>query len=410
MKTKLIATLAVVSVLLVPLIALAASDECECTCNCPDRKINNNINQNQNTNQPPVYYSDQIIINEIFPNPDGSDSENEFIELRNLSSQDVDLAGWQVADSSKDYAIDQEDFNSTIIPARGYFVIYRTASSLALNNSGEEEVFLHQPNDSLLDEITYIGAEEAMSYGFDGEDWAWTVPTPGTENIFEEIIEEEPEEEEEPETNTNSNVNANQNINQPAEPEVSFSNQVFISEIFPNPEGSDTETEFIELYNSGEESVDLTGWKLSDATTKKYTLDGEIAPGEYLVVYRLDSKISLNNTDDQVELYWPDKELLQVVEYTDCQEDMSYSYQAEKWQWTDPTPGEKNASEEEPEESVQDGSEGKDVQLISSTLFDLPPNNKSRQILYGLLTGGAVALVAAGAVGTRYYKKKMAEK
>ena len=43
--------------------------------------------------------------------------------------------------------------------------------------------------------------------------------------------------------------------------------QVVINEILPNPVGTDTGTERIEVYNAGPNPVDLTGWAIDDAAT-----------------------------------------------------------------------------------------------------------------------------------------------
>jgi len=126
-----------------------------------------------------------------------------------------------------------------------------------------------------------------------------------------------------------------------------YSNDIIVSEIFPNPEGSDTELEFIELFNSGDRDVDLTGWKLGDNSKKRYDIanlesriltnknefnesetnitNALIISGGYLVVYRSESGIALNNTTDSVKLYQPLKdEPMQVVEYEEVVEDWSY--------------------------------------------------------------------------------------
>ena len=147
---------------------------------------------------------------------------------------------------------------------------------------------------------------------------------------------------------------------------------------------------------------------LTKATTKKYKLSTEILAGEYLVVSRVDSGISLNNTDDSVELYWPNDELVAKVDYTGCAEEQSYSYNGQEYVWTEQvTPGAENdfiqqAAEEEKSEQEQK------QEIISST-FNIPPQNKTKQILFGLLAGGVVCAVALGVVGARYYKKKTAK-
>ena len=48
---------------------------------------------------------------------------------------------------------------------------------------------------------------------------------------------------------------------------VVASAQVYINEILPNPTGTDTGTERVEIYNAGPAAVDLTGWAIDDAVT-----------------------------------------------------------------------------------------------------------------------------------------------
>lgn len=83
---------------------------------------------------------------------------------------------------------------------------------------------------------------------------------------------------------------------------------VAINEILPNPSGASTEeSEFIELYNSGDSSVDLGGWKLDDETdggSSPYTIaSGTAIPAKsYLVFEKSQTNIALNNTGDIVQL------------------------------------------------------------------------------------------------------------
>lgn len=87
---------------------------------------------------------------------------------------------------------------------------------------------------------------------------------------------------------------------------------IFINEILADPDGDDATGEFIELYNAGISSVDLSGWRLDDARADdghydflnkaiNYVLD----PGSYMVLYRPETKIVLNNDKDTVTLFDP---------------------------------------------------------------------------------------------------------
>lgn len=86
---------------------------------------------------------------------------------------------------------------------------------------------------------------------------------------------------------------------------------VRLNEILPDSVESDTEGEFIELYNSGEVPIDLTGWKLDDAllddnyayTFNHPQLDYVMQPKSYLVFFRPETKLTLNNDTDSVYLF-----------------------------------------------------------------------------------------------------------
>lgn len=47
---------------------------------------------------------------------------------------------------------------------------------------------------------------------------------------------------------------------------------VYISTLLPNPAGKDEEGEYIEIRNTGCESVDISGYSLSDASGKNYPI------------------------------------------------------------------------------------------------------------------------------------------
>lgn len=62
---------------------------------------------------------------------------------------------------------------------------------------------------------------------------------------------------------------------------------VFINEVLVNEAGSDVNTEFVELVNTGTTAVSLSGWTVSDATALRHTFPSgaSIAAGGVLVIY-----------------------------------------------------------------------------------------------------------------------------
>jgi len=134
-------------------------------------------------------------------------------------------------------------------------------------------------------------------------------------------------------------------------------NSLQITEILPNPEGKDGTAEFIELTNLSTEQINLTGCALDDSEngSKPYKMQTTIAPGQSLVFYKSETKISLNNTNDEARLFSPSGKLIDQLAYTKTTEGKSLSKikilsspagqglpPSEKLAtlWTDPTPNE----------------------------------------------------------------------
>ncbi len=123
--------------------------------------------------------------------------------------------------------------------------------------------------------------------------------------------------------------------------------KIKISEILPNPEGSDT-TEFLELFNPTTEDIDLSQIKVDDEEggSRAYTIpDGTIIEaGDFLLLPRQYTKLAFNNTSDSARLLFPDGTIIHEVRYDDVLEGSSYiENEDEVWTWTGTlTPGEEN--------------------------------------------------------------------
>lgn len=165
------------------------------TLTIPEEEQDNNENQAEPDDQKIVIeekkltYKEMISINEIFPNPIGADLHYEFIELKNICNQTVDLNGWQIQDADKTtYKITTADFGSTTILAGQYFVIERRISGIALNND-KDTVKLIAPDDKTVQTVKYQEAADLTtnaSYALSSDDeWLWTeTVTKGQENII----------------------------------------------------------------------------------------------------------------------------------------------------------------------------------------------------------------------------------
>ena len=120
---------------------------------------------------------------------------------------------------------------------------------------------------------------------------------------------------------------------------------IVFNEILPSPDGPDAENEWIELYNQNDFDVDLSGWTIKDTTgsAKTYTLNAKIPANGYLVLLRPETKITLNNSGDGLNLINPNKEIVDSVDFGKASLGQSYSKTSSGWTWNSSlTPGERN--------------------------------------------------------------------
>ncbi|MBX4187373.1 MAG: lamin tail domain-containing protein [Candidatus Doudnabacteria bacterium] len=109
---------------------------------------------------------------------------------------------------------------------------------------------------------------------------------------------------------------------------------ILISEILPEPKNIDQE-EFIELLNIGATDADLTGYILSDSA-RTYKLKSVIKSGEYLVIYKSESKLALNNSGPEVvSLATANQQLIDAVAYENAPANQSYNLRSdETYAWS----------------------------------------------------------------------------
>jgi len=124
----------------------------------------------------------QITINEFLPSPDGTDEENEWIEIYNDSGEIVNISDWQLDDATSGSAAFMFPENTLIAP-KSYLVFSRQITGIALNND-KDSVRLLLPEGVVFQEINYekpmIGKSSARS----AEGFVWATPTPGMANII----------------------------------------------------------------------------------------------------------------------------------------------------------------------------------------------------------------------------------
>lgn len=304
--------------------------------------------ENDSSSEETRTYSSYIELSEVYPAP--SSDEEEFIELYNSGDSAEDLSGWMLTDASnKTYTLTEEDFLTTVIDAGDYFVIPHSISKIYLNNGGDT-VSLHTPDGTKLDSTTYESADSGLSWNFADGEWNWsTSVTEAAEN--EVSTAETTTDESDSEEDTSDNT---ENSTSESTIEQETSEFILISELLPNPSGLDTTDEWIELVNTGTETVQLDGWKLTDESNY-YTISNLlIEPGEYVVFEVTDTKISLNNSGDSLFLIDPFNTIVHGTAYEDPDEGIAWAYIDSTWEWTDQlTPGEENIASTDTENSTE---------------------------------------------------------
>lgn len=302
------------------------------------------------TEKPRAYFLGDIVINELVSDP--GDDDVEWVELFNTKNIDIDLSNWTLEDGSGAKTI----LLVTIAGAGSnkFYVIEKPKGTL--NNSGDL-IILRDATGSMIDKVAYGNWDDgntadnalvasdpkSLARKFDGLN--------SYNNINDFVVTSQSTQ-----GQTNLIVN-NEDLDEslPGEnlAKYDYSNDIFISEIFPNPEGQDTGNldyplgEFVELYNFGTRDVNLLGWKIGNnqktVKIESVSTSTVIKFGEYFLVWRKNSNLVLRNDTDSIKLFQPlSNQACQTVKYIEVKENWSYNLicgLGQKtdclWQWSD---------------------------------------------------------------------------
>lgn len=351
-------------------------------------QVEGQIDEDQSADQfanelapPSAPQQESIIITEVLIGSEINPEKDNWIEFYNPTSELIGLSGWQIKGVTEGGRwIDIVNDDSMRIEPNGYFLLSRysnsrysaleikpemTKSSLFFTE-GLIEIELKDPRGTMVDQIQFehIISDEYRSYQRpENKEDEWTrsdlkinlkeetqntFATPHTANEppIEEQVEEQVEGpiEVQVEGQVEDEVD-NQSADQSAPREATsqsapqYKSHQLINEIMVNPAGKDTEGEWIELFNSTSEIIDLSDWYLDDAegNSSPYRLETGtmIGPGARLIIQEPNLGLSLNNSADKVRLLAPNKELKEEIAYIDAKEDWSYSKKADgSFAWT----------------------------------------------------------------------------
>lgn len=136
--------------------------------------------------------TDEPMINELLPDPVGSDDKDEFIELYNPNINEINLSGWRL--ETKLGSFEFKAGGNEFIKAYGYLSLRRTLTRLPLSNL-DDTVKLYSAAGKLIDSVKYKKPTVGKSYCLDERDplrprseaskWQWCQrPTPGAKNYY----------------------------------------------------------------------------------------------------------------------------------------------------------------------------------------------------------------------------------
>ncbi len=297
------------------------------------------------------------LINEIMYSP--SDG-NEWIEIYNPSSSPLNLTGWQLTDNKNTDKIICCSFDllcTLTIPPQSYALL--TDQDTTLYTS----LLFNLSNPPAYFNITKLCVDDnSIGNGLDNTEDIITIHN----STFQTSANY---------TNSLGGHKNNKSLerqddgsfseslvlfgtpgksNSVTNPQLQYKNLI-LSEILPNPIGEDNNPkplgEWIELYNQGPLPLDIQGLLFKNnakqtliiSSTKLFNNENTtICPGCYKVIYRdAFPSFDLNDNYDQISLY-KDQTLLSSFSYSNALENISFSYGAENWEYTLPTPGKPN--------------------------------------------------------------------
>ena len=298
--------------------------------------------------------SGTVCLNEALPNPSGYDNaawpSGEWMEIYNSGSSSVNILNWKLInkankilnfDSSSIVGYESGNSSTWTIQPGEYMVIARNGTS--------DSVF------QMVNTFDYITMQDSSGNFVDQASWNYS--SSGIPSGLS--LEEDPTNPANDWVGTNSTTPGT--INDPAAaPIPAVPSDLKISEVMANPWPSyDGDAwpggEWFEIWNSGQNDIDLTGWSAVDAYGNSIPFNEShlvgssmiITPNEYRIVAVNASSSSgvLNNGVETLDLKWPNGSVAQSISWTSTISGFSLIEQIDQsWSAASyPTPGLANA-------------------------------------------------------------------
>lgn len=334
----------------------------------------------------PLPPSSPILIVEVQTGTTTSASE-EFIELVNVSDSDVDMSSWRVeyfSASSADFEHPSRNItlhgilspgDHYLLASTGYLtdIANDTFSAGLAKTGGHVRLISATDTTTTVHDLLGWGTAlhplgSAATAAADGQSLQRKIEpstgefvntannakdfeagTPSPQGHVPPPAEEEPAppaEEPAPEPET-------QPVDETPEPDPEINGPVlaspYITELLPNPAppATDSDDEFVELYNPNSVQLDLTGYKLQSGASynHNFTFNGQTIPAQsYAVFYVSETKLVLVNESGKARLISPDSNVISETDlYEKANDGQVWMWDGALWQWSiTPTPGKPN--------------------------------------------------------------------
>ncbi len=191
-----------------------------------------------------------VVINEYLAHTDPP--EYDYIELYNHSTNSVDISGCVLTDdpTTNKFIIP----NGTIMAPHGFVFYSETNMNFALNATGESIYFIKPDGSRILDAVQFQDQQNGVASG------RW----PDGANDFYRLSSLTP-------GGSNAPI---------------LLSDIVINELMYDPISENDDDQYIELYNRSTNTINMGGWKLTNAVSFTFSTNTTVAPGGYLVVGR----------------------------------------------------------------------------------------------------------------------------
>jgi len=356
--------------------------------------------------------SDHLVISQIQITNGAGKTSNDFIEIHNPTGQSIDIKGYRLVKRTQTGATDipvKSFTDSFFIPSQGYFLWANsdyldistmpnaTTTATIASDNGIALRFGSNDTGAIIDSVAWGEAQNGFIEGAvfpqnaeggqtlmrnnnqdTNNNSADFLITPSSPRHAEASV-PSPEIPSTPIPHTETpTVPIAPALSAGSASPISCQNTILVNEIMINPEDSNADYEFVELYNQTDIEKDISNWVLSDSQgkTTKFTLPAntKIASHGFLIFYRPQIKITLNNSGDGVKLSDASGQICDASPYNSgaADEDMSYSRKNANWVWTSTaTPNTTNIFTEI-KSGAADSSSQKNSDSISNTSSAAP--------------------------------------